>query len=163
MTFHPYYEGQVQTCPYHSEIGTKGWFKLKEYLDARKLNGQPVTEEVIWEWMQAAAKAMAMVTTAIYDLVGYEHCLTRHSRKAEVDLFINAVNKEMRERKVDGRMEIGNINSALENLRGSIAAVLARNGLKEETDRRQKLSEVFARAPRPTGRVAPLQPLRQAI
>ncbi len=129
ITFNPYQRGQVQTCPYHSAIGTSEWFNLRDYLDAMKQNEQQTTPEHIGEWLEHAVRAETMITRATFDLVGYEHCLMRHSRKNEIDLFISGVNIEMAKRKKDRRFDVEDrdyFTKMMENLKGSIQVVITK-------------------------------------
>lgn len=102
ITFNPYQKGQVQTCPYHSAIGTSEWFNLRDYLDSMKQSGQQITDKHVGRWLENAIKSETIITQSAFDLAGYEHCLMRHSRKPEIDLFISGVNIEMARRKKEG-------------------------------------------------------------
>lgn len=126
ITFNPYQRGQVQTCPYHSAIGTSEWFNLRDYLDSMKQNRQQITDKHVGRWLENAVKAETMVTQAAFDLAGYEHCLMRHSRKPEIDLFVSGVNVEMAKRKKDGRFDVQNkeyFARVMENLEEAIQVV----------------------------------------
>ena len=119
ITFNPFERGQIQTCPYHSMIGTKEWFSLRDYLDAMKQNNQDITDNHVKQWFDAALKYETMVTRAAFDLAGYEHCLMRHSKKPRIDLFVAGVNTEMVERKERGDLDIKDenyFNNVLANL-----------------------------------------------
>lgn len=133
ITFNPYQKGQVQTCPYHSAIGTSEWFNLRDYLDSMKQNGQQITDKHIGTWLENAVKAETMVTQAAFDLVGYEHCLMRHSRKPEIDLLISGINIEMVKRKKVRKFGVQDreyFNKMMENLKEAIQIVTT----KERTD-----------------------------
>jgi len=95
MTFNPYHKGAVQTCPYHSILNTSKWFSLKDYLDKLQKGKVDITDQHIGKWLEYALEIETLITKAIFDLVGYEHCLMRHSRKPEIDLFIARLNVEM--------------------------------------------------------------------
>ncbi|MBI4895308.1 MAG: radical SAM protein [Candidatus Aenigmarchaeota archaeon] len=123
ITFNPFEQGQIQTCPYHSLIGTKEWFSLRDYLYAMKESSQGVTDNKVREWFDAAVKAETMVTRGAFDLAGYEHCLMRHSRKPRIDLFIAEVNTEMVERRKEGALDIRDekyFDNVLKNLEQAI-------------------------------------------
>lgn len=94
ITFNPFNNGQVQTCPYHSVIGTSKWLGLKEFLTELRKKRE-VTESDVWEWLENAVEVETKITRAAFDLVGYEHCLMRHSKQREIDAFIVRVNCKM--------------------------------------------------------------------
>ena len=133
ITFNPYYKGQVQTCPYHSDIGTNEWFTLRDYLDTLKEKGQEITNEHVGRWLENAVKVETMITRGAFDLIGYEHCLMRHSRKPEIDLFISGTNIEMARRKRAGEFNIVDeeyFDRLLENLGDTIRMVTAKRNNK---------------------------------
>jgi hypothetical protein len=126
VTFNPYQKGQVQTCPYHSAIGTKEWFNLRDYLDVMKENEQPITDEHVVRWLEHARKVETIITQAAFDLVGYEHCLMRHSRKPEIDMFISRINIEMARCKKEGKLDIREkdyFDKVLKNLEDAIRII----------------------------------------
>jgi hypothetical protein len=123
ITFNPYQKGQVQTCPYHSAIGTHEWFNLRDYLDSMKESGQQIKDEHVGTWLENAVKVETVVTQAAFDLAGYEHCLMRHSRKPEIDILIGGVNIEMARRKKEGRFDIQDreyFSKVMENIEEAI-------------------------------------------
>jgi len=131
ITFNPYQRGQVQTCPYHSAIGTNEWFNLRDYLDSMKQSGQQITDEHIGRWLENAVKVETMVTQAAFDLAGYEHCFMRHSRKPEIDLLISGVNIEMAKRRKERRFDIKDKEyfiNVIENLSDAIQIVATKLG-----------------------------------
>lgn len=131
ITFHPYERGQLQTCPYHRDIGTREWLALRDYLDVMKENEQQITDEHIGRWLENAVKAETMITTAAFDLTGYEHCLMRHSRKPEIDLFISGVNNEMAKRRRDGKLDVKDkeyFDNVIAELNETIKGILNQNG-----------------------------------
>ncbi|MFA6599069.1 MAG: radical SAM protein [Ignavibacteriaceae bacterium] len=108
ITFNPFYKGQLQTCPYHTVIGSSDWLNLRDYLDVMKEQGKRITDEYISSWLENAIKVETMITTAAFDFIGYEHCLMRHSKKAEIDLFISGINIEMAKNKNSIKLNINN-------------------------------------------------------
>lgn len=123
ITFNPYQRGQVQTCPYHSAIGTGEWFNLRDYVDAMRQYGRQITDEHIGRWLDNAVNAETMVTQAVFRLLGYEHCLMRHSQKPEIDLFISLINVAMAKRKREGRFAV-NDNTYFRKLRENLEETL---------------------------------------
>jgi hypothetical protein len=95
ITFNPFYDGAVQACPYHSMINTSEWFNLKNYLNSLKNSAEEINSEKIGNWFDYALKIEELITKSAFEIVGYENCLMRHSRKPEIDLFIAKVNSEM--------------------------------------------------------------------
>ncbi|GEM_PF-5895634 len=133
ITFNPYQKGQVQTCPYHSAIGTSEWFNLRDYFDSMKQSGQQITQEHVGRWLENALKVETTVTRAAFDFAGYEHCLMRHSRKPEIDLLISGVNIEMAKRKREGRFDVKDkeyFTRVMENL-GDVLQVVTTKRKKE--------------------------------
>ncbi len=98
MTFHPFRNGSIQPCPYLSEFGSASWFSLRKYVEAKIAAGSQPAKEEIASWFDYATLIEAIVTSAAYDIVGYEHCLMRHQNIKEIEMFFASLNMAMAER-----------------------------------------------------------------
>ena len=99
ITINPFYDGQIQTCPYHSQIGTAGWFTLKEYCRAMVNTNSKGTPVNLGSWLEEASIIATTITVSAYRILGYEHCLMRHSGKSRMEAFVKGVNESMTNRR----------------------------------------------------------------
>ena len=76
-------------------LNTISWLNLKDYVEELTKNGVQVTKAHVGSWLKHAVYAETMITQMVFQQLGYEHCLMRHSKKPEIDLFIAQVNASM--------------------------------------------------------------------
>lgn len=94
ITFHPFNEGSIQSCPYLSQFGSSNWFTLRGFIES---DAGHADEAWIGRWLDYAVLLEAVITTAALNVAGYEHCIMRHGDLPRIESFFAQVNLAMEE------------------------------------------------------------------
>jgi len=118
LTIHPFNDGSVQSCPYLSAYDSRRWFNLRGFSESSSPN-----VEAVGQWLDHALLLERMVTSAVFNAVGYEHCLMRHRRIGEIELFLKKLNRTLADKLMETKVSASDgrclavLTDSLKNLR----------------------------------------------